>query len=195
MAGFLPPDKPKLTVGENDRSSLSVRWETTGEAAWLWVLQYRTNEVWTTEILPAHQTTRTFENSKPDLIAVSAVDRAGNLSSPAAIKKAPAGSRRERHDDFELSEGTIVCTQSAARPLTCGTRVTSPLPESPGIGIGFGRAVSRILSALLRGERIICLCSRYPESVSLSRNLERAAPGFPIWPCTRWGFPCRVACA
>ena len=35
----------------------------------------------------------------------------------------------------------------------------------------------------------------YPESVSLSRNLERAAPGFPIWPCTRWGFPCRVACA
>src|SRR5208282_860309 len=60
---------------------------------------------------------------------------------------------------------------------------------------GFGRAVSRILSALLRGERIICLGSRYPESVPLSRDLERAAPGFPIWPCTRWGFPCRVACA
>ena len=45
------------------------------------------------------------------------------------------------------------------------------------------------------GERIICLCSRYPKPVSLSRNAERAAPGFPIWPCTRWGFPCRVACA
>jgi hypothetical protein len=25
--------------------------------------------------------------------------------------------------------------------------------------------------------------------------MERAAPGSPIWPCTRWGFPCRVACA
>ena len=25
--------------------------------------------------------------------------------------------------------------------------------------------------------------------------MERAAPRFPIWPCTRWGFPCRVACA
>src|SRR6186713_1898499 len=60
---------------------------------------------------------------------------------------------------------------------------------------GFGRAVSRILSALLRAERIICLCSQYPEPVSLARNLERAAPGFPIWPCTRWGFPCLVACA
>jgi len=43
--------------------------------------------------------------------------------------------------------------------------------------------------------RIICLRSRYPKPVLLSRNMERAAPGFPIWPCTRWGFPCRVACA
>ena len=25
-------------------------------------------------------------------------------------------------------------------------------------------------------------------------EMERAAPGFPIWPCTRWGLPCRVAC-
>src|SRR5882757_113773 len=60
---------------------------------------------------------------------------------------------------------------------------------------GFGRAVSRILSSFLRTERIICLSDRYPKPVSLSRNAERAAPGFPIWPCTRWGFPCRVACA
>jgi uncharacterized lipoprotein YddW (UPF0748 family) len=83
----VPPDKPKLNVAENGRSSLSVHWETTGGAAWLWILQYRTNAVWATEILPAHQTTRTFENSKPDLVAVSAVDRNGNMSSPAALKK------------------------------------------------------------------------------------------------------------
>jgi len=25
--------------------------------------------------------------------------------------------------------------------------------------------------------------------------MQRAAAGFPIWPCTRWGFPCLVACA
>ena len=31
--------------------------------------------------------------------------------------------------------------------------------------IGFGRAVSRILSALLRAERIICLSDRYPKPV------------------------------
>ena len=44
-------------------------------------------------------------------------------------------------------------------------------------------------------ERIICLSDLYPKPVSLSRNAERAAPGFPIRPCTRRGFPCRVACA
>ena len=60
---------------------------------------------------------------------------------------------------------------------------------------GFGRAVSRILSALLRAERIICLSSQYPEPVPLSRNMERAAPRSPIWPCTRWGFPCLRAYA
>src|SRR5450432_3450095 len=60
---------------------------------------------------------------------------------------------------------------------------------------GFGRAVSRILSAGFLRERIICLGDRYPKPVSLSRNAERAVPRFPIWPCTRWGFPCRVACA
>ena len=27
------------------------------------------------------------------------------------------------------------------------------------------------------------------------RNMERAAPESPIWPCTRWGFPCLRACA
>ena len=29
-----------------------------------------------------------------------------------------------------------------------------------------------------------------PETCSAERNAERAAPRFPIWPCTRWGFPC-----
>ena len=64
-----------------------------------------------------------------------------------------------------------------------------------GNQVDFGRAVSRILSAPLRAERIICLSSRYPKPVPLSRGAERAAPRFPIWPCTRWGFPCLRACA
>jgi uncharacterized lipoprotein YddW (UPF0748 family) len=82
-----PPDKPVLAVSENGGPGLSVRWESAGEPAWQWVLQYRTNENWTTEILPARQTARVFADVKPDLVAVSAVDRAGNLGAAAAIKK------------------------------------------------------------------------------------------------------------
>jgi uncharacterized lipoprotein YddW (UPF0748 family) len=84
----IPPDKPKLTIGES-RAGLRFQWNTSGgEPAWLWVLQFRTNEVWTAEILPANETTRTFFNSEPDAISISAVDRVGNESEPAALKKA-----------------------------------------------------------------------------------------------------------
>jgi len=78
------------------------------------------------------------------------------------------------------------------------TRLSSPKSESRPTGrkrIDFGRAVSRILSAPEKpGERIICLSSRYPKPVPPRRNAERAAPGSPIWPCTRWGFPCPAGC-
>jgi uncharacterized lipoprotein YddW (UPF0748 family) len=83
-----PPDRPKLTVTTQKKSSVSVRWENAGgEPVWKWVLQYRTNEVWTTEILPANQTAQTFPDFAPDVIAISTVDRTGNLSLPIALKK------------------------------------------------------------------------------------------------------------
>jgi uncharacterized lipoprotein YddW (UPF0748 family) len=83
----LPPGKPRLAIGES-RAGLRFEWETSGgEPAWLWVLQFRIKDVWTTEILPANETTRTFFSSPPDVVAVSAVDRVGNESEPAALKK------------------------------------------------------------------------------------------------------------
>jgi 16S rRNA G527 N7-methylase RsmG len=48
-------------------------------------LQYRTNEVWTTEILPASQSAHTFSNVTPDVISIRAVDRLGNLSEPMVL--------------------------------------------------------------------------------------------------------------
>ena len=48
-------------------------------------------------------------------------------------------------------------------------------------------------------ERIICLSGQDPKpdfKAGQARGaaplcvVERAAPGFPIWPCSRWGFPC-----
>jgi uncharacterized lipoprotein YddW (UPF0748 family) len=83
-----PPDPPKLTIGES-RAGWRFQWESFGgKPAWLWILQFRTNEVWTTEILPANEMTRTFFTSEPDVVSISAVDRTGNLSSPTALKKA-----------------------------------------------------------------------------------------------------------
>ena len=81
------PNPPRLTVSDDWASRLTVGWDSAGGAARLWVLQYRTNNVWTTEILPAGQNRWVFESSKPDVVAVSAVDRSGNLGPPVALKK------------------------------------------------------------------------------------------------------------
>ena len=42
--------------------------------------------------------------------------------------------------------------------------------------------------ASCEAERIICLSSQYPR-LDLSA-VEQAVPESPIWPCSRWGFPC-----
>ncbi|HKW29327.1 MAG TPA: family 10 glycosylhydrolase [Verrucomicrobiae bacterium] len=84
----VPPDKPKLSVSES-RAGLQAEWATAGaEPAWLWILQFRINGVWTTEILPANQKAWTFDHATPDVIAVSAVDRVENEGAPAALMKA-----------------------------------------------------------------------------------------------------------
>ncbi len=80
-----PPDQPKmkLTVEKN---SVRAQWEiSSDEKVRWWLLQFRANAIWTTEIFPANQTSRTFENSSPDAIAIRAVDRLGNLSAPAVL--------------------------------------------------------------------------------------------------------------
>jgi hypothetical protein len=66
---------------------LRLHWQLTGNAAARWVLQFRTNQVWTTEILPGARTNWAFVQPAPDLISVGAVDRAENLGAPAAIRK------------------------------------------------------------------------------------------------------------
>lgn len=95
----VPPNKPKLSPGAS-WSALRFDWaNATGKPAWLWVLQFQIKGVWTTEILPASQTTRTFYDSKPDIIAVSAVDHCGNESEPSVLKRTAS---------VQSNKGTII---------------------------------------------------------------------------------------
>jgi uncharacterized lipoprotein YddW (UPF0748 family) len=77
-----PPAQPKI-VQLKSSAGFMVRWEIKGEPIRFHVLQTRRGNQWSTEILPAKTQERRFE-ARPDVVAVSALDRAGNLS-PAAI--------------------------------------------------------------------------------------------------------------
>jgi hypothetical protein len=79
----VPPEKPKL-IANTGGNSAKLRWENgAGKPASLWLLQILSDGHWRTEILPANQIARTFENYLPDAVAVRAVDRVENLSAPA----------------------------------------------------------------------------------------------------------------
>jgi uncharacterized lipoprotein YddW (UPF0748 family) len=86
--GRAQPGKPKLTVAKGEPGSqLEVRWTPGGSAkAWLWLLQTRTNGEWTKEILPAATTSRVWNGALPEVVAVSAVNRNGELSTPSALQ-------------------------------------------------------------------------------------------------------------
>lgn len=81
--GTTPPAMPKLTVTVRGKSA-AVRWENApGQPTNLWVLQILSDGLWRTDILPANQVARSFQNYLPDVVAIRAVDRVGNLSAPA----------------------------------------------------------------------------------------------------------------
>jgi hypothetical protein len=51
-------------------------------------LQFRgTDNVWTTQILPANQRNHVLKNPAPDAISIRAVGRTGNLSAPAVVSR------------------------------------------------------------------------------------------------------------
>jgi uncharacterized lipoprotein YddW (UPF0748 family) len=83
------PGKPKLTVW--DRSgSLALGWNPTStDLLSSWVLQTRREGAWKTEILPASAASRNWTGPEPDVVALTAVDRYGNASSPAVLQRQP----------------------------------------------------------------------------------------------------------
>ena len=79
----LPLLKPRLTVDTGENSA-HARWENANvEPPRWWLLQFRANGIWTTQIFPASRTDSYLDNGIPDAISLRAVDRLGNLSEPA----------------------------------------------------------------------------------------------------------------
>jgi uncharacterized lipoprotein YddW (UPF0748 family) len=80
-----PPARPSLTavLGNN---VVELNWaKTDATDLHAWVLQRRVNGTWLTDILPASRT-RCELTSRPDLIAVTAIDRVSRASLPATVQ-------------------------------------------------------------------------------------------------------------
>ena len=96
-----------------------------GEPVWLWVLQFRIAGKWTTEILPAKQTSRSWPargtSTAPDAVAISAVDRCGNMAAPVVVEPKSAATSRPSKSvpvaDVDNDEGLdLIALISGWRP-------------------------------------------------------------------------------
>ena len=83
------PEKPSVSSSADAAGHMAVRWEaSTNEVVKFWVVQcHGTNGQWSTQVLPGSQKGCTFSSWTPDVVAVSAVDRFGNLSATAVVMR------------------------------------------------------------------------------------------------------------
>ncbi len=86
--GRAQPSKPTLRVAKgNPGPRVEITWAAGGPTkAWLWLVQTRTGDNWTEEILTAGQTSRVWNGALPEVVAVTAVSRNGELSAPIVIQ-------------------------------------------------------------------------------------------------------------
>lgn len=82
-----PPSKPKIAVSNRVLGS-KLTWiqgATNSNAIRWWVMQTKTSTGWKTDIFPAGVNGKLLEGT-PELLAVTAVDRAGNASAPSVLE-------------------------------------------------------------------------------------------------------------
>jgi len=83
-----PPRKPGFRVAATGDASVKVSWdEPAGEKVSVWVLQWGRGGKWTTKILPGDRQSMILDGEAPDALALSAVDRVGNLGVAAALAR------------------------------------------------------------------------------------------------------------
>jgi len=82
------PPKPIVSMQVSDSGSRPVlTWRPSGsETISVWLVQAKVAGKWNSEILPGRTSNYTVQGSKPDLIAVTAIDRSGNASPPATFE-------------------------------------------------------------------------------------------------------------
>ena len=84
-----PPDQPEIRI-HRERGDVTVEIIPHGrEKAWLWVVQVKSGESWSYDILPGDRRSYAIpagDAGRADLVAVSAVDRSGNESNRAIVK-------------------------------------------------------------------------------------------------------------
>ncbi len=92
------PAKPGLyTVNQSGNRPTMLTWENaTTNKVCLWVVQTRKSGRWQTEILPSERTSYSLGQTFPEVVAVSAVDRYGNLSSSAVMERKQNAQSRTR---------------------------------------------------------------------------------------------------
>jgi hypothetical protein len=82
----MAPPKPAVTLNEVESGSrLTVNWNCSETVAW-WLVQSRVDGKWKTEVLPGSTNSRIM-NSRPEVVAVTAVDRSGNVSPAATFQR------------------------------------------------------------------------------------------------------------
>jgi uncharacterized lipoprotein YddW (UPF0748 family) len=84
-----PPGAPQVSASFQSNDEVKVVCRPTGaEPIWLWLVQSRAGGAWTTEILRGSQSERTFTlPGRPEVIAVTAIDRSGNASAAAVLER------------------------------------------------------------------------------------------------------------
>ena len=86
--GHAQPAKPKLAAAKGKSGSeLQLTWSEGGPGqAWLWLLETRSGGKWTQEVLPAARTVRVWNSAPPEVVALRAVGRNGELSARVGLE-------------------------------------------------------------------------------------------------------------
>ena len=84
-----PPRQPQISATVTSAGEVRVSCAPTGaEPVGWWLVQTRVGTTWSVEMLPGFKSAGSVVLSfKPEVIAISAVDRCGNVSSPSVLEK------------------------------------------------------------------------------------------------------------